>query len=37
LVSHQGNGTWQFTVADQASVDTGNVRAFSLHLSGYVS
>ncbi len=37
LVSHQGNGTWHFTVADLASFDTGKVRAFSLHLSGYVS
>ena len=37
LVSHPGNGTWHFNVADQASFDTGSVRAFSLHLSGYVS
>jgi uncharacterized repeat protein (TIGR01451 family) len=36
LVSHPGNGTWTFKVADQANADVGSVRAFSLHLSGYV-
>lgn len=37
LVSHPGDGTWTFTVADTALIDTGSLRAFSLHLAGYVS
>jgi uncharacterized repeat protein (TIGR01451 family) len=36
LVSHQADGTWTFTVADTALVDTGSVRAFSLHVAGFV-
>lgn len=36
LVSRPGDGTWTFSVADVAAADTGSVRAFSLHLSGYV-
>jgi uncharacterized repeat protein (TIGR01451 family) len=36
LVSRPGDGTWTFTVADTALIDTGSVRAFSLHLAGYV-
>ena len=35
LVGAQGNGTWTLHVADTAAIDTGSVRAFSLHLSGY--
>ena len=35
LASHSGDGTWNFHVADQAGLDTGSVRAFSLHLSGF--
>jgi subtilisin-like proprotein convertase family protein len=37
LVSHQGDGTWTFHVADNAFADTGSVRAFALHVSGYVT
>lgn len=37
LAAHSGDGTWNFHVADRASLDTGSVRAFSLHLSGFVS
>jgi subtilisin-like proprotein convertase family protein len=36
LVSHDGDGTWTFNVADEAAVDTGSIRAFALHLTGYV-
>ena len=36
LVGTSGNGAWTFTVADLASVDSGNLRAVSLHVSGYV-
>jgi subtilisin-like proprotein convertase family protein len=35
LATRVGDGTWTFTVADVFLVDTGSVRAFSLHLSGY--
>lgn len=35
LVTRPGDGTWTFSVADLAGADTGSVRAFSLHLSGY--
>ena len=31
-----GNGTWKLTVSDEAERDTGTVRAFSIHLAGYV-
>jgi uncharacterized repeat protein (TIGR01451 family) len=36
LVAHAGDGTWTFHVADEANIDTGSVRAFSLHLAGFV-
>jgi uncharacterized repeat protein (TIGR01451 family) len=36
LVSRPGDGTWTFTVADTAVADTGSVRAFSLHVAGFV-
>ncbi|HZB50966.1 MAG TPA: S8 family serine peptidase [Mycobacteriales bacterium] len=36
LVSHPADGTWTFTVADVAMLDTGSVRAFSLHVAGFV-
>ncbi|AEV87635.1 Neuroendocrine convertase 1 [Actinoplanes sp. SE50] len=29
------DGTWSFHVADRAGSDTGSVRAFSLHLTGF--
>jgi subtilisin family serine protease len=28
-------GTWTFTAADTAAVDTGSIRAVSLHITGY--
>lgn len=28
-------GTWKFTAADTAAVDTGSIRAVSLHITGY--
>lgn len=37
LVGHPADGTWTFTVADQAAADVGSVRAFSLHLSGFAA
>ena len=37
LTAHSADGTWNFHVADQAAADVGSVRAFSLHLSGFVS
>ncbi len=33
----QANGTWRFTIVDNAPIDTGTLRAVSLHLRGYVS
>ena len=36
LVAHPGDGTWTFHVADEANIDSGSVRAFSLHLAGFV-
>ncbi|WP_203723638.1 S8 family serine peptidase [Actinoplanes teichomyceticus] len=29
------DGTWKFRVVDSANADTGSIRAFSLHLSGF--
>jgi subtilisin-like proprotein convertase family protein len=29
------DGTWTFHVADRAGADTGNIRAFSLHITGF--
>jgi subtilisin-like proprotein convertase family protein len=37
LAAHSGDGTWTFHVSDQAGLDTGSVRAFSLHLSGFAA
>jgi len=36
LVSKSADGTWTFTVYDLAPADTGSVRAFSLHVAGFV-
>ena len=36
LVSHPADGTWTFNVADTVGIDTGSVRAFSLHVAGFV-
>lgn len=36
LVTHPADGTWTFTVADVAGADTGSLRAFSLHVAGFV-
>jgi uncharacterized repeat protein (TIGR01451 family) len=36
LVGHPADGTWTFQVADMAAADTGSVRAFSLHVAGFV-
>jgi subtilisin family serine protease len=30
-------GTWKFTAADTAAIDTGSIRAVSLHITGYQS
>lgn len=35
LVGKTGNGTWKFTVVDDAAVDTGTLRKVSIHLTGY--
>jgi len=37
LNGHAADGTWNFHVADEAAVDIGSVRAFSLHVTGFVS
>jgi subtilisin-like proprotein convertase family protein len=37
LNGHAGDGTWKFHVSDNAGLDIGSVRAFSLHLSGFVA
>lgn len=37
LDGHSADGTWHFTVADLAGNDTGTIRAFSLHLTGYAA
>ncbi|MHA3702858.1 S8 family serine peptidase [Jatrophihabitans sp. YIM 134969] len=31
------NGTWTFTVSDNAGADTGTLRAFTLNVAGYVA
>lgn len=36
LVSKSADGTWTFTAYDLALADTGSVRAFSLHVAGFV-
>ncbi len=35
LRSSPVDGTWTFKVVDAAGADTGNIRAFSLHITGY--
>jgi subtilisin-like proprotein convertase family protein len=35
FVGEEGNGTWTLNVSDQAQVDVGNVRAFSLRLETF--
>ena len=30
------DGDWRFTVADLAPIDTGSIRAVSLHITGFV-
>ncbi|MBB2947776.1 subtilisin-like proprotein convertase family protein [Actinoplanes lutulentus] len=35
LRSSAADGTWTFQVADRANADTGSIRAFSLHLTGF--
>jgi subtilisin-like proprotein convertase family protein len=35
LVTRPGDGTWTFRVVDPLPIDTGSVRAVSLHVSGY--
>jgi subtilisin-like proprotein convertase family protein len=35
LLSSSVDGDWKFTVSDNAGLDTGNVRAFSLHITGF--
>jgi subtilisin-like proprotein convertase family protein len=37
LNGHSADGTWNFHVADEAALDVGAVRAFTLHVSGFVS
>ena len=36
LLSASVDGTWTFHVVDSASVDTGSIRAVSLHLTGFL-
>jgi hypothetical protein len=36
LTGHSADGTWNFHVADEAGLDVGSVRAFTLHVSGFV-
>jgi subtilisin-like proprotein convertase family protein len=36
LLGQNGNGVWRLHVEDTAAVDTGSLRAFSLHVSGFV-
>ena len=35
FVGHQADGTWTFNASDNAGVDTGSIRAASLHVSGF--
>ncbi|WP_433832617.1 S8 family serine peptidase [Actinoplanes sp. CA-015351] len=35
LRSSSADGTWTFQVTDRANADTGSIRAFSLHLTGF--
>jgi subtilisin-like proprotein convertase family protein len=37
LNGHSADGTWNFHVVDEAALDVGSVRAFTLHVSGFVS
>jgi subtilisin-like proprotein convertase family protein len=37
LNGHAADGTWNFHVADEASLDVGSIRAFTLHVAGFVS
>jgi subtilisin-like proprotein convertase family protein len=36
VVGSVADGSWTFHVVDTAAVDTGSIRALSLHISGYV-
>jgi subtilisin-like proprotein convertase family protein len=36
LLGSNANGTWTFHVEDTAAVDSGSIRSFSLHVSGFV-
>lgn len=35
LITRPADGQWTFTVSDNAGSDTGNLQAFSLHVTGY--
>jgi subtilisin-like proprotein convertase family protein len=37
LLGRNADGTWTFHIADTAIADTGTLRAFSLHVSGYLT
>jgi subtilisin-like proprotein convertase family protein len=37
LNGHSADGTWNFHVSDAAQLDVGSVRAFTLHVAGFVS
>jgi hypothetical protein len=37
LTGHSADGTWNFHVVDEAALDIGSVRAFTLHVAGFVS
>jgi subtilisin-like proprotein convertase family protein len=37
LSGHAADGTWNFHVTDNAALDVGSVRAFTLHVAGFVS
>ncbi len=35
LVGKNADGTWKFTVVDDAAVDTGTLRKVSIHVTGF--
>jgi subtilisin-like proprotein convertase family protein len=37
LGGHSADGTWNLHVTDKAQLDVGSVRAFTLHVAGFVS
>jgi hypothetical protein len=37
LLAGLADGTWTFSVADDARLDVGSIRAVSLHVTGFVT